>query len=345
MKKGIESLHTHTTVSDGECTYQEAVGLCLDSNISIVAFTDHDALPTEKTIDYLRSGLPDRLRWISGIEISSGLPQELGGGAYSNLHIVGLGIDPTYRRLKEHCQQSQEARVTRMRDLVANLKNLGFELTEEGCLAASGGETVGRPHIVEALNFAGNSHNRELLLRQAQQMAEAAASDEALKTQYERMLSRGEDQYPYFLFLDGSAFIKGVYVDYLYWLNFDKSVSLIRDSGGVATLAHYFTARTKITPQLLETMFEKNRLDGAETVFGFDWYLRKSKDVTIIEQDRQMIRILTDKYGKLSTGGADIHRRSAFAEFTNATWYSQETAGMAQKVVAKLGSTNDWYRL
>lgn len=143
-----ESLHCHTLVSDGELTHKQVLDTAQQNNISAVAFTDHDSVPDENTLKELDKLWAHSTKRIVGVEISSGLPKEAGGGPSSGFHVVGLFVDPTNAALLEHCRKAQEARVVRMQKMVRNLRELGFNVTEQDCLAASGSEAVARPHIV-----------------------------------------------------------------------------------------------------------------------------------------------------------------------------------------------------
>lgn len=145
-----QTLHSHTTNSDGELDLTSLIRVCSENNIGTVAITDHDSVLNEEQISYLHKK-ESEVNWISGIEISSGFPSEMGGGVASEFHILGLFVDPFNKNLVKHCKLAQEARVERMQKMVKNLTGLGFKITEEDCLAASGGETVGRPHIVKAI--------------------------------------------------------------------------------------------------------------------------------------------------------------------------------------------------
>jgi hypothetical protein len=117
---------------------------------------------------------------------------------------------------------------------------LGFKITVEDCLAASGGETVGRPHIVRALAL--HPENAEIIEDMRAEMETAAVGSASVAMDYAHMLERPASDYPYRLFLSDDAFIPGVYVDYLYVVDMDAAVKLIRDAGGVAVVAHWYTA-------------------------------------------------------------------------------------------------------
>src|SRR5438309_164072 len=106
MPNLLESLHSHTTNSDGKLSYLEVLKLASENNIGSLAFTDHDSLPTIETLNLLRKENTE-VKWSIGIEVSSGLPLELGRKTCSSFHILGLFIDPTNKELIDHCEKSQ----------------------------------------------------------------------------------------------------------------------------------------------------------------------------------------------------------------------------------------------
>ncbi len=147
----IESLHTHTTLSDGKMTHRELFDLAESLGISVLAFTDHDAVPTPEIMAEIETLRDRKTKWVVGIEITADLPKELRPETGS-MHIIGLFIDPTNAALAEHCRLAQEARIKRMNQIVSKLQTLGFKISANDCLEMSGGESVGRPHIVQALS-------------------------------------------------------------------------------------------------------------------------------------------------------------------------------------------------
>lgn len=84
-----ESLHNHTTTSDGEQSHLEVLETAEKNGFRAVAFTDHDTLPNEQEMEKLKA-YTGPVKWLVGCEISSGLPKELGGGPISMFHILGL---------------------------------------------------------------------------------------------------------------------------------------------------------------------------------------------------------------------------------------------------------------
>jgi len=114
LTKKIQTLHCHTTTSDGELTYLETLNFCQKINIGTVAFTDHDSLPKEKDINLLLKNKNHPTKWIVGTELNSGWPKELEiPGIGNGFEVIGLFVDPTNADLKDHCQKAQEARVSR----------------------------------------------------------------------------------------------------------------------------------------------------------------------------------------------------------------------------------------
>lgn len=326
-----QNLHCHTKTSDGELTYKQVLDVCKEYKISVVAFTDHDALPDKKATKRLQDNHLHSTKWIIGCEISSGYPREIGGPA-SNFHIVGLFVNPFEKNLLKHCQMAQQARIERMERMVKNLRSLGFKISKEDCLKESGGESVGRPHIVAALMK--KEKNLKIIEELKNKMAKEAAHSPEIQRKYEKMIAAGQSYrpyfYPFFLFLDKKAFLADIFVDYLYWKDMDESVKLIRDAGGVAILAHWSFSKYKVDGKMIEKFFKEGRLDGAEIVFrgagpnGFNKEFKK--DMEIMEK-------LTQKYNVLQSGGGDSHTKEDLKLFAKQKWLAQKTIGLVEKMM------------
>ena len=336
-----ETLHSHTTESDGKLTHAQVLDTCQEYGIRIVAFTDHDVVIPKHTLASLQQ-TNHPTQWISGIEISSGLPKEMGGGTTRMLHIVGLFVDPTNNELQNHCQKAQEARIVRMQKIVANLQGLGFDISQEDCLAASGGEAVGRPHIVQALT--DKNTNMEIIRSLAQKMLKDSNNNPELKEKYDRMVAeKDEKRYPYTLFLTPESYIQEVYVEYMYWTDLDTSVQLIRNAGGVAILAHWITIVNKLDEGFIDKLFAEGRLDGAETIFGLWTKFEGTWDQT--EEYIKTLTQLVNKHKKLSSGGADAHTTEDFQEFSFNSWYADRTIGLTQNIIQNSHVDTRWSSL
>lgn len=324
----IESLHTHTTLSDGKLTHREMFELAQSLGVAVIAFTDHDAVPSATIMAELEAQRERTLKWIVGIEITADLPKELKPDSGA-MHIIGLFIDPTNESLIKHCHLAQEARIKRMKEIVSKLQNLGFKITAEDCIEMSGGESVGRPHIVQAIKK--YPENNLVMEKIRLEMADEATHNPSIQEKYARMMQKGEHNYPYTLFLSPDAFRKG-YAENEYMPDMDEAVKLIRDAGGIAILAHYFTIRQKFSLETLERALSEKRLDGVEVVYGLREYGTDGEKE--MNKERDALREMAKKYGALALGGSDAHTVEDLERFVMNDWFSKETIGFTEKVVA-----------
>jgi 3',5'-nucleoside bisphosphate phosphatase len=126
------------------------------------------------------------------------LSTELGG---RSVHLLGYYVDPRYAPLRTECDRLRSERLRRAEAMVDKLADLGVELSLAEVLARAGDAPVGRPHIAAAMVAAGVVPDLD------------AAFDGYL-----------EDGGPAYVTKHALAPTDGV--------------SLIRDAGGVAVLAH-----------------------------------------------------------------------------------------------------------
>ncbi|HSX01925.1 MAG TPA: hypothetical protein VLI05_01275 [Candidatus Saccharimonadia bacterium] len=326
-----ESLHNHTTASDGAQTYLEVLATAERNGFGVMAFPDHDMLPSATDLAMLQA-YDGPVKWLIGCEISSGLPRELGGGVTSMFHILGLFTDPTNQALVDHCRQALAARTERMERIAANLRGLGFTISADDCLQASGGESVGRPHIVKALNM--HSANAAVLDGIKADMERAAVSSSAVAMSYMRMMQRDPSDYPYRLFLSDDAFIPDIYVDYLYSIDMDASVQLIRQAGGVAILAHWPTIKRKIDAAMLEGFLRDGRLDGVELRSGFVDHE--------VESSGRQLAAMAERCGALTTIGIDGHRERDIERFAADRALADQTIGQTARLIDRAQPDLSW---
>lgn len=324
----IESLHTHTTLSDGKLSHKEMFDLAESLGISVVAFTDHDAVPPPTIMAELEALRGRTTKWVIGAEITAGLPKEL-INEVGAMHIIGLFVDPTNKALVEHCHRAQKARIKRMNEIVENLQTLGFKISSDDCLDMSGGESVGRPHIVQALQK--YPENNIVMEKLRLEMAAEASHNPVVQEQYSHMLQKREKQYPYTLFLTPDAFRKG-YSETEYIPDLDEAVKLIRDAGGVAILAHYYTIRPKMPLEALERILAEKRLDGVEVIYGLREYgIDGEKSINI---ERNILREMAQKYELIIAGGSDAHSKEDLEQYVTKNWFSNESIGLTAKILA-----------
>jgi len=323
----FQSLHSHTTNSDGQFDHKTLLEKAKNYNLSTIAFTDHDSILSQDQVDSIKD--MNDINWISGIEISSGFPLDLGGGPSAMFHIVGLFVNYYYQPLTEYCQNARNGRVERMQKITSNLNSLGFSITEEDCTRESGGEAVARPHIVKAL--LNNQDNLQRLNGLKEKLKVDAENDLALKDKYELLTKSSIDRWPYILFLTEDSYIKDVYVNNLYYLDMDSVVKLIRDSGGIALLAHYFTCSDKLDEKYLEKIIQEKRIDGLEAVFGLQAF-NTSEEKQIIDLMSVADRV-SSKFNCIKGGGVDIHTEDHLIKFSNTPTYNLKTINLLDNIL------------
>ena len=324
MALNYESLHNHTTASDGHLDHLDLLAKGYAEGFGLMAFTDHDVLPNDEALAKLKT-YDGPMKWLTGVEISSGLPKELGGGAASMFHILGLFVDPHNEALMEHCRLAVAARNERMERIVANLRSLGFDITEADCLADSGGEAVGRKNISRAL-YRSKGYD-EVMNRLRNMMAKEAVEDLDVAMQYSRMMDGPASDHAFVLFLSNDSYIEDVYVDYLYSIDMDDSVKLIREAGGIAILAHWETIEKQVSLEMLEGFLKDKRLDGVE--------LRTSFTADNQDSLEASLREIAERTGAVMTYGIDGHANKDIESFGRNQPLAERTIGQTAKLVER----------
>lgn len=132
----------HTNASDGLYPPGEIVSLAREAGLAAIAITDHDTV----------AALPDALAEGEklGVEVVPGVELTAYAG-HSEIHIVGLFVDPGRADIVKKVDAFKTARRGRMLRMVEKLKGLGVDVKPEDVLAEAGGGAVGRPHLAAAL--------------------------------------------------------------------------------------------------------------------------------------------------------------------------------------------------
>ncbi|MBI3291764.1 MAG: PHP domain-containing protein [Elusimicrobia bacterium] len=141
---GID-LHIHTNASDGTLTAEATMERAHEAGLTTVAITDHDTT----------AGLPkaEQRAAAMGVELIPGV--EINAGQGSHCHILGYWIDADDLEFQRALAHFREARQTRIQEMVKKLQRHGLNLLWEDVLTASKGESLGRPHIADALHQKG----------------------------------------------------------------------------------------------------------------------------------------------------------------------------------------------
>lgn len=326
----LENLHSHTIRSDGRQNYAEVLNDSKRLGIGTVAFTDHDIPMGRENFEVTST---EGVRVISGIEISSGLPKEFGGGHHSKFHIVGLFVDPADIGLADHGQRVLQDRRERTRKTVLALEDAGFAITFEEVETESVGGIMGYPHIVRAMMR--KPENVAQIEFYRNRMEIEAEHDPEVGRNYEAMMNAGPSQYPYTLFFHHQAFVRGIVQQSGRQPDMDASVALIRNAGGVALLAHYYSVSDIIGPDLLEKFIISKRLDGLEIIFGLFEFMPGSKESK--EKERKQVREIAMRTGCMVGGGADSHRREDLELYAAVAELSGPSIGMYDELIRKTG--------
>ncbi len=194
---GRVELHCHSVYSDGTLTPAELVTRAAARGVSLLVLTDHDSVSGGPELFAAAAAVGLRARL--GIEINCA-----GAGAADRVHVLGYGFDPASPGFERRLSEFRERRSVRARLMVDKLRALGHSISYEDVRAAAH-ETVGRPHVADALRRLGVVASR--------------------KEAFERFLISGK---PGFVESMGPSPA--------------EAVALIRDAGGIACLAHPQTA-------------------------------------------------------------------------------------------------------
>jgi predicted metal-dependent phosphoesterase TrpH len=211
-------------VSDGVRAPSDLVRYAHEQGVLAMALTDHDT--TDGMAEALQTGAELGVRIIPGIEISTDLP-----GA--SIHVLGLFLDWEQPAFQEMIRRFQDARVTRLHNMINKLAELGAPLDANRVLEIAGEGSVGRPHVARAVREAGH----------------VASIQEA----FDRFLAHGQP-----------AYFEG------YRLEPKDAVDLIHSVGGVAAWAHPYEINGKDWHELMPPMLESG-IDALEVYYGHEY--------------------------------------------------------------------------
>jgi len=187
--KPAADLHVHTTASDGGLKPVEVARLARSADLEIIAITDHDSV---SAFDSLSGALPVEV--VPGVELSACLGER-------EVHILGYFLDPDDVRLREELETLQKKRRARAFHIIRKLAAEDVDIRPEEVFDATGGCSVSRLHVAEALIENGHSSNLYEAFRD-------------------------------FLGPDGSAFVAKPRLEVA------KAIGIIHAAGGAAVLAH-----------------------------------------------------------------------------------------------------------
>ena len=135
-------LHVHSSVSDGTLTPREVTALALSTGLSAYALTDHDSVGGLKEAMQAAEGSP--LLVVPGTELSS-----IYEG--TEIHILGLFLDPEAAELTNALKELREARARRNEEMISRFQKDGFKLSLSDLYDQNANPVVTRAHFARAL--------------------------------------------------------------------------------------------------------------------------------------------------------------------------------------------------
>ena len=322
-----QSLHCHTTTSDGVLTHKQVLDECERNNIGVVAFTDHDTLPTQETIEGLKK-INHEVKFFTGIEMSATRVIEI-KDQIELFHVVGLFVDLENKNLLKYSDNAIQKRIKRTKEIITNCKSLGLDISYDEVQKQVTG-TVGRPHIAKAI--LSKEKNIKIMSQLEKKLFQEAKKNDELKETYEKVKNADLWQKVFTLFLSNNSYIKNVYVHYVDQIYMDDAVSLIRNAGGIALIAHWTYFKDKLPLTLVEKFCQEKRIDGLETVYALGVEEFNQNE---FEADMKNLDHLCDKYNLAKGGGGDFHKKEDFKLINNPRFsgFASRTKGLIERVL------------
>ena len=142
MDTGGADLHLHSHCSDGRMPPARLVALAAERGLEALSLTDHD---TVEGIEEARAeGARLGVRVLTGIELSA----EFRG---REVHLLAYGFDTGHPTLRTELERLREGRRERALKIVRRLNDLKVPLRIEAVRSHAEGDSLGRPHVAQAL--------------------------------------------------------------------------------------------------------------------------------------------------------------------------------------------------
>lgn len=146
-------LHAHSSVSDGTETPGQLVRSAQAAGLDVMAITDHDT--TSGWAEALEAGRSSGVVVVPGIEVST-------TWRTADVHLLALWVDAEHPGLVAMLERIRAGRRRRVPTMLARLAAHGITVTEQDVRrVAASAESLGRPHVADALVAAGVVASRQ----------------------------------------------------------------------------------------------------------------------------------------------------------------------------------------
>jgi 3',5'-nucleoside bisphosphate phosphatase len=274
QQSGAVDLHLHTYYSDGTLSPAALVQRAAERGVTTIAVTDHDGL--DGVTEALAAGEREGVCVIPGIEFSAGIededlpsfiPQYPGQEIFA--HILGYEIDLRTPELNTEILKIREQRRARNEKLLRVLNTMGYELTSDDLLQRSGQSYIGKPNFAFALKKRGYINE----LREAFADGAYLRHPEAKKVHREKIHAQ-------------------------------KAISLIREAGGTAVLAHPLKINAL---KCADGRFYENLAGFLDLLQSWGLGGMECRYSSHTEEEEETLIALAKKQGLVITAGSDFH--------------------------------------
>lgn len=197
-------LHIHSNASDGTFTPTQIVSLAAEKELSAIALTDHDTVDGVEEALLAALAIKNKgvdIRVISGIEISAAYKK-------TDIHIVGLFVDPTNQNLLHNLNEARMERNQRNEKMLQNLRSIDLAITMEELKEEDANAVLTRAHFAKLLYKKGYV--------------------KSIQDAFKKYLG---DDTPYYVSRE--------------YTSPESAISLIKEAGGIPILAHPFLYKMK----------------------------------------------------------------------------------------------------
>lgn len=145
---GQADLHLHTSYSDGAHLPHELLKKAKAAGLSAISITDHDTVGAIAEAKEIGLGLGVEV--IPGVELSAAFDA-------GEIHILGYFFDVDDPGMLAALDLFRERRLRRIERIIDKLNKLNIPLSMDAVLEMATGDSVGRPHVANAMVSYGHA--------------------------------------------------------------------------------------------------------------------------------------------------------------------------------------------